>query len=119
MQILVVDDDQLAAAMTSAILEENGHETMEAENAIVALEMLAAHDTLEVVVADLNMPLLSGIEFFQEMRLQGFKLPFILLTGDDPEDLANQTKDMTACLMKDEHLEEKLPKLLLAMDSAR
>ncbi|CAK0780411.1 Response regulator receiver domain-containing protein [Gammaproteobacteria bacterium] len=113
MQILVVDDDPLAAAMTSAILEESGHETMVAENAIVALERLAAHGTLKVVVADLNMPLVSGIELFQEMTLQGYNLPFVLLTGDNPEELADRTTEMAACLMKDEYLEERLPNLLL------
>jgi len=115
MQILVVDDDSLASAMTSAILEESGHETIEAENAIAALEILTTNGNLGAVVADLNMPLLSGIELFQEMTLQGFNLPFILLTGDDPAELTHQTKDMTACLMKNEHLEEELPKLFLTL----
>ncbi|MDP2805117.1 MAG: response regulator, partial [Gallionellaceae bacterium] len=88
MQILVVDDDSLACEMTAAVVESVGHDVLLAENAIEAMEKLvAASEGIDIVISDMNMPLVSGIELFRELRSQGIKIPFILLTGDNPDGL--------------------------------
>jgi CheY-like chemotaxis protein len=112
MQILVVDDDPLAGEMAAAILEETGHECLLVENGIDALEKLTEERDIELVISDLNMPLLSGLDLFQELRNQGFERPFILLTGDDPEPFMNREPGLAGCLMKDASLEETLPALV-------
>lgn len=112
MRILVVDDDPLAGEMTAAILEEAGHDCLLAANGLEALEQLGQTPAVDVVVSDLHMPLLSGLELFQELREQGLTLPFVLLTGDDPAPLREQAPELTACLMKDAALETDLPRLI-------
>jgi CheY-like chemotaxis protein len=112
MRILVVDDDALAGEMTAAVLEDLGHEPLLAENGVEAMEKLSADAAIEMVISDLNMPLVSGIELFREMRAQGVNLPFILLTGDDPEIARQQEPKLDACLLKDFSLEESLPEII-------
>ena len=112
MRILVVDDDALAGEMTAAVLESLGHEPLLAENGVEAMEQLAADTAIEMVISDLNMPLVSGIDLFREMRAQGVNLPFILLTGDDPEVARQQEPKLDACLLKDFSLEESLPEII-------
>lgn len=112
MRILVVDDDPLAGEMAVAILEDAGYECLRVENGIEALEKLAEAQDIDLVISDLNMPLLSGLDLFQELRDQGIATPFVLLTGDDPEPLMNNTPGLTDCLMKDISLEETLPALV-------
>ncbi|WP_042422120.1 response regulator [Comamonas granuli] len=112
MKILVVDDDALAGEMTAAVLESLGHEAVLADNGIDAAERLQADSAIALIVSDMNMPLLSGIELFRELRAQGSTLPFILLTGDEPEGLLAQEPRLDACLAKDFTLEERLPALL-------
>lgn len=109
MQILVVDDDPLASEMIAAVLEDQGHDVLQAENAVEALEILAKQLTIELVVSDMNMPLISGVELFRELVSQGRNLPFILLTGDDPEAARAQEPAIKACVMKDFSMEETLP----------
>ncbi|NLW03674.1 MAG: response regulator [Pseudomonadaceae bacterium] len=109
MQILVVDDDPLASEMITAVLEDQGHEVFQAENAIEALELLNQQTAVELVVSDMNMPLVSGVELFRELKAQGRNLPFILLTGDDPEAARAQEPAIKACVMKDFSMEETLP----------
>ena len=109
MQILVVDDDPLAGEMIAAVLEDQGHQVFQAENAVVALELLNAQPGVGLVVSDMNMPLVSGVELYRELQTQGRKLPFILLTGDDPEAARAQEPAIDACLMKDFSMEETLP----------
>ncbi len=112
MRILIVDDDALSREMAAAILEEIGHECLHAENGIEALEQLAGEPTIELVISDMNMPLLSGLELFEELRSQGLGIPFVLLTGDDPQPLLTQAPGLAGCLLKDASLEETLPALV-------
>ena len=53
------------------MLEDAGHECLLAENGIAALELLAADAGVELVISDLNMPLVSGLDLFRELRDQG------------------------------------------------
>lgn len=109
MEILVVDDDQLAAEMTSAVLEDCGYTVFQAENAIEGMQVLNQQPGIELIISDLNMPLINGIEFYRELHEQGLVLPFILLTGNDPEALLAEEPRLSACVMKDFTIQESLP----------
>jgi len=112
MRILVVDDDPLAGAMTEAILEEDGHEVIFVENGIDAADAISSDDKIEMIISDMNMPLVSGIDLFQTLREQNSKLPFILLTGDDPGPLLQKEPNLDGCLMKDGVLDKTLPAMV-------
>ncbi len=112
MRILVVDDDPLAGELTAAVLEDLGHEVTLATDALDAMARLAEEDGIALILSDLNMPLINGIELFRELRAQGSTRPFILLTGDDPEGPARIEPALDACLMKDFTLDESLPQVL-------
>ena len=112
MRILVVDDDALAGEMIAAVLEGLGHDPVLVENGVEAMEKLACDTGIELVISDLNMPLVSGVDLFREMRAQGLGLPFILLTGDDPDGPRLQEPKLDACLLKDFSLEDTLPKII-------
>ncbi len=119
MQILVVDDDQLAGEMVTAVLEELGHQVFQAENALQAMELLNQYTTIELIVSDLNMPLMSGIELFHELGEQGLNLPFILLSADDPETLRAKEPSLDACVMKDFNMDESLPAAIATVMAKR
>lgn len=112
MKILVVDDDPMAAEMVCAILEEGEHEAILANSGIEALEYCQEHQTLDLIISDMNMPLMSGLELFEALREQGIKTAFVLLSGDDPDSYRSQAPGLAACLMKDADLFENLLGLL-------
>lgn len=112
MRILVVDDDSLAGEMTAAILEGLDHEAVLAENGVEAAELLGTDTHFDLILSDLNMPMISGIELFRELRGQGIMIPFILLTGDDPDGPLTQEPRLDACVMKDFSLEDNLPSIM-------
>lgn len=118
MRILIVDDDPFSAELSAIILQAAGHETLVAEQALDALEQLDAHPDLALVVSDMHMPLMNGLELFRELRERGRCQPFILLTGDAPEQLHAQEPEIDACLMKDFSLEETLPALVAELTQA-
>jgi len=105
MRILVVDDDPLAGAMTRAVLEDGGHEVVSAENGIEACGVLDSDLAVALVVSDMNMPLMTGLELFQTLREQGMGIPFILLSGDDPGPLQALEPRLDGCLLKDAELD--------------
>ncbi len=108
MKILVVDDDPMAGEMTGAVLEDLGHEVILSEDGMDALAKLDVDDGFELIVSDMNMPMASGIDLFRELREQGNTLPFILLTGDEPEGLLALEPRLDACLLKDFYMSETL-----------
>lgn len=109
MHILVVDDDQLAGAMIGAVLETRTHQVSLAENAAEGMEHLGAQDDIQLIISDMHMPLMNGLEWFRELRNQGNDTPFILLTGDDPAALLQREPRLDDCLTKDADIEQSLP----------
>lgn len=110
--ILVVDDDEFTAELTGMILESAGYGIVIAEGGIDALEKMAADPTIRMVVSDMNMPFIDGIQLFTELREQGFLQPFVLLTGEEVAPLRVAHPDMDGVLTKDENLQETLPEIV-------
>jgi CheY-like chemotaxis protein len=115
MRILVVDDDSMAGEMTAAVLEGMGHEIVLAEDGVDAAGKLNADPGIGMIVSDMNMPMVSGIDLFRELREQGSDLPFVLLTGDEPDGLLAAEPRLDACLLKDFTLEDSLPQVIDAV----
>lgn len=80
--ILVVDDDPRMRMMLRRGLAFEGHTVMEAGSGTEALDILRQHE-LSLVVLDVMMPDLSGLEVLQKLRKAGESLPVILLTARD------------------------------------
>lgn len=108
MRILVVDDDPIAGELIVAMLEDAGHATVLAENGVEAADTLSSDSSIELVISDNNMPLVTGIDLFCSLRDDGIGTPFILLTGDDPERMRAEEPRLDACLSKSTGLEEAL-----------
>ena len=85
--VLVVDDSRLDRTRAGGILRKAGHEIAFAANGREALECLAA-DPPDVVVTDLQMPELDGLELVEAVRLRYPHIPVILMTAHGSEETA-------------------------------
>lgn len=112
MQILVVDDDPFSSELIKLTLEALDYNVFLAEHALAAIEQLQLDNNIELIISDMNMPMVSGIELFQTLRAQGVSIPFILLTGDDPAPLKQQEPALNGCMLKDFSLDETLPDMI-------
>lgn len=119
MRILVVDDDSFSGEMTAAILEDAGHETVTVDSGVEAVETLAGDRRFAAVISDMNMPFVSGLELFAALRDDGCDLPFILLSGENPDELRQLEPRLDACLAKDSNLENTLRQALERVFSAQ
>ena len=113
--ILVVDDDEFTAELTGMLLDAAGYNVVIAVGGMEALEKIAEDDTIRMVVSDMNMPFLDGVQLFAELRQQGYAQPFVLLTGEEAAPLRLAHPDMDGVLTKDEDLQETLPEMVEAL----
>ncbi len=78
--IMLVDDDAIFRNVTNAYLESQGFAVIEAVNGLEALQQLRENQP-DLVLCDLSMPLLDGIEFVEEVSLEYPSLPLIVVSG--------------------------------------
>lgn len=81
--ILVAEDHVANQMLMTAMLKQRGHNVVIAENGKVAVEQIQAHD-IDVVLMDMMMPELNGIEATQAIRALGDfdSVPIIALTAN-------------------------------------
>lgn len=79
-RVLLVDDDVLVRNVVRLFLERAGHAVAEAADGVEALE---AFDTErpDVVVTDLRMPRMNGLEMMMEMRRRWPAAPVVAMSG--------------------------------------
>ncbi|MBI1923246.1 response regulator [Candidatus Poribacteria bacterium] len=85
-KILIVDDSKLHQNLMSQGLSQQGFEVVTAQNGQEALE-LARQQKPDIVITDLEMPIMNGRDFCRELRKRDLlkEVPVIMLTGRDSE----------------------------------
>jgi polar amino acid transport system substrate-binding protein len=81
--VLVVDDNELNRHIAAALLRRAGAVAMHAENGCQALEVLAEGHEIDLVLMDLQMPVMDGYEALKEIRRdpRWRNLPVIAVTA--------------------------------------
>jgi DNA-binding NtrC family response regulator len=79
-RILVADDDPSSLEGLRALLVAWGYEVVTASNGRAALEMVAAVRPA-VVITDVVMPLMNGLELLRALRVERPRMPVIVLTA--------------------------------------
>jgi len=84
-KILIVDDSVSMRQMAQIVLKQNGYEIVQAQDGKEALSTF--NEEIDVVVTDLNMPNLDGIELIKSIRggSVNTRVPIIMLTTESEE----------------------------------
>ncbi|MEH7907213.1 ATP-binding protein [Rhizobium laguerreae] len=81
LKILLVDDDALIAMSSVDMLEDLGHEVVEANSGSQALELIRSGQHFDLVITDYSMPGMTGAQLAQAARDIRPALPIVLATG--------------------------------------
>lgn len=82
MRILVVEDEKSLNKLLNKRLENNGFSVVSCYNGVEALEVLKI-DVFDVIVMDIMMPKVTGIEVLKNMKEIGISTPVLFLTAKD------------------------------------
>ena len=83
--ILLVDDEEFLRRLLARMLGGAGFDVIEAENGAAALRaVVGLEGVLRLVVTDIHMPVMNGIEFAREFRPHHPAVPVLFITGRDP-----------------------------------
>jgi len=78
--VLVVDDDELVARSLRRVLEAAGYHVTTVSDGSDAVEKIM-HNAYDVVLSDIQMPGMSGVELLSVVRARDFDVPVLLMTG--------------------------------------
>ncbi len=81
LNILVVDDEVLLTELTAEILKTAGHEVTTASCAEQALEILASGQSIDVLISDVMMPAINGLELAEKVRKTYPHIKIVLVSG--------------------------------------
>lgn len=117
-RLLVVEDEVNLLEGIRTVLELDGYDVVTAENGAQALEQLrAGHPLPELIVSDIMMPVMSGIELLTEVRKNPdwITIPFIFLTARSEKTDVQRGKQLGV----DDYLIKPFdaPDLLIAVES--
>lgn len=87
--IMLVDDDPVFRSMMATYLRQLNYEVAEAADGLEALKLLRQH-VPDLMICDLNMPIMTGIELVEEVSWQFPMLPMIVVSAT--EDMADVAK---------------------------
>lgn len=79
-QILIVDDEPKMRRVLEIMLQQMGHATLSAANGREALEVYQAN-AVDLVITDLRMPEIDGIELISALQAAGSDVPVIVMTA--------------------------------------
>jgi two-component system chemotaxis response regulator CheY len=122
--VLVIDDSETIRAHVGTVLRGAGYDILEASDGLMGAFTIRerAHD-LCLVICDINMPRLDGLEMLEVLRGQYPKLPILMLTTESRVDKVERAKKAGAKAwiikpFKPELLVEAVTKLTQLADTA-
>jgi two-component system response regulator PilR (NtrC family) len=81
MRILIVDDEEVLRDVLDAVLRREGFEIAMAASGEEALSILDSDDNIDLVILDIMLPGISGIDTLRAVRISNPNLPVIIITA--------------------------------------
>jgi two-component system, chemotaxis family, chemotaxis protein CheY len=97
-KILIVDDSRTIRQQVTLTLGQAGYQILEAEDGVQGLDVIGAQADIALVICDINMPNMNGIEMLTAVKadVRNATLPVLMLTTEARADLIQQAKRIGA-----------------------
>jgi DNA-binding NtrC family response regulator len=90
--VLVVDDEIVVRAITARMLKQAGYRVREAASAATALLLLHSSPKPDLILIDVRMPGMNGVDLAMEVGHAWAGLPVVLMSGHVPPDLPSDLR---------------------------
>lgn len=103
-RILVVDDDALQRELLVEFLGGRGYDVESTEDGEKAWNLLKRQSEYDLVITDLDMPVMNGLQLIDRVRKQALPVEVILRTGFTMYEVAKRTRNLTGlCVLTKPH----------------
>lgn len=96
-RIMIIEDDKEMRSLLKDFLEEEGFETDSASNGVDALRMLSK-DYFDLVITDIRMPGLTGLDILPRIRRLKPEIPIIVMTAYGSDDVRRRSLERGATI---------------------
>ena len=91
-KVMIVDDSRTVRQQVAAALGPAGFEVLEAQDGQEALDRMKGTPDLSLIICDVNMPRMNGLEMLSIARESGLSAPVVMLTTEGRADLIEKAK---------------------------
>jgi DNA-binding NtrC family response regulator len=98
--ILIVDDEPAIRDLCRSILNASGYRTLTAENGHHGLGLLRSNGAVDLIVSDMAMPVMDGIEFVRRVFESDPHANIILMTAYAPHDMPSDELQRVCKLLR-------------------
>jgi signal transduction histidine kinase/ActR/RegA family two-component response regulator len=88
-KVLVVEDNHINQLITKKTIEKNNYTCIVVDDGFKALEILE-NEEFDIILMDINMPLMNGFETSRRIRQKGIETPIIALTAFDKNEITDE-----------------------------
>ncbi len=112
-RVLIVEDSELTREIIYETLLKMNYEVEQAANGIEGLEMIEVFNP-DIVLTDIDMPKMGGIEFFKHLKTRGFNKPVIFLSSHEEDETIRYIESIGASgfLKKSEFSPESVNRMI-------
>jgi len=104
LRAIVLEDDRLSQELLSSVLESRGYEVLSYDNPSICplqrspeCRCTSEERCTDILMSDLNMPLVSGLEYIQNQRIKGCKCKTVALVSGEITYSVEQKAKRLAC----------------------
>jgi CheY-like chemotaxis protein len=110
--VLIVEDEEVVRAFLVAVLTRAGHQVVTAASGADALECLAEQPAVDLMITDLTLPLMDGVELIRRARAMRPHLAALLISGYSLDHLTTEHVDLLQKPFSAHQLVERVAALL-------
>jgi DNA-binding response OmpR family regulator len=96
-RVMIIEDDEETRSLLKEFFEDEGFETDSVSNGVDALRMLSK-DSFDLVITDIRMPGLTGLDILPRMRRLKPDTPIIVMTADGSDDMRRKSYERGATI---------------------
>ena len=79
--ILVVDDDEMSRSLYLHLFNAEGYRVTSASDGQEALLLIDKYDDIDLIITDLDMPVISGIELVKSLKNKNNSIPVLVISS--------------------------------------